>query len=101
LLIPCVPLKKIKPIINNCPKGMKVTNCHQPLEFKSCSRRWVTKNTWITEDINIINKINNKNTASESPKILSVVDSYDEYNLPKNKERYINTHIIKNRNIYS
>ena len=74
MLAPCVPLKKIKPIISNCPKGMKVTNCHHPLAFKSCSRRWVTKNTWITERTSNTTQINNKKTENKSITVFSFME---------------------------
>ena len=48
-LVSGVPLKKKNPIINICPKATKVINCHQPLEFKSCRRLWVTKKTCANE----------------------------------------------------
>ena len=55
---PSVPLKNINPIMSIWPKGIKVISCHHPLVFKSCRRRWVTKNTWSSVRANTINIIN-------------------------------------------
>ena len=98
MFAPGVPLKKIKAIISNCPKGIKVISCHQPLAFKSCKRRWVTKNIWAIDRINKTT-ITNKNITYNKRKNFS---SSTDLNIDSTiLLKLININIVKNLNIYS